>query len=246
MTEAADSGTIGSRIRSEIEARIRSGEWGPGFRIPVEHELTETYGCSRATVSKAMGSLVSAGLIERRKRAGSFVAQPPVHAALLEIPDIATVLAARGGYRFRLLAREFAPSRLCRDIADADQVGSPGLVIEGLHLSGAEPFAHELRIIGLSEAPGADEVDFSVEAPGSWLLKQVPWSEARHRVSAVNPSGAVAAALELSPSTACLQVERSTWRNGRAVTAVVQTFPGDRYDLAGEFTPPAVSLARSV
>ena len=47
--------------------RILSGEWPPGHRIPFEHELTARYGCSRMTVSKALGELVEAGLIERRR-----------------------------------------------------------------------------------------------------------------------------------------------------------------------------------
>ena len=64
----------GSAPRSR--ARILSGEWPPGHRIPFEHELTARYRCSRMTVSKALGDLVAAGLIERRRRAGSFVRRP--------------------------------------------------------------------------------------------------------------------------------------------------------------------------
>ncbi len=78
--------TIEARIRQAIEDRIRSGDWKPGHRIPFEHELVVTWGCSRATVSKALGGLARAGLIERRRKAGSFVAHPQVHSAVLEVP----------------------------------------------------------------------------------------------------------------------------------------------------------------
>ena len=64
------------RILAEVEARILSGEWPPGHRIPFEHELTARYGCSRMTVSKALTQLAGAGLIERRRKAGSFVTRP--------------------------------------------------------------------------------------------------------------------------------------------------------------------------
>ena len=50
-----------------------SGEWAPGHRIPFEHELATEYGCSRMTVNKALSQLARAGLIERRRRSGSFV-----------------------------------------------------------------------------------------------------------------------------------------------------------------------------
>ena len=96
------------RIREDIEARIRSGEWRPGTRIPIEQELAARYGCARATVSKALGELAAAGLVERRRKAGSFVAQPAVHSAVMTIPDLAELIAARGeSYRWE--ARAIAP-----------------------------------------------------------------------------------------------------------------------------------------
>ena len=60
------TGPLHQRIRSDIEARIRSGEWTPGHRAPTEAELMAAYDCSRMTVNKAMIALVEAGLIVRR------------------------------------------------------------------------------------------------------------------------------------------------------------------------------------
>ena len=102
--------TVEARIRRDIEARIHSGEWRPGHRIPFEHELVATYGCARATVSKALGGLAKDGLIERRRKAGSFVAHPQVHSAVLEVPDLAQVIAARGEGRD---VQEEGKCRLC-------------------------------------------------------------------------------------------------------------------------------------
>ena len=58
--------TVEARIRGDIEARIHSGEWKPGYRIPFEHELVTMYGCSRATVSKALGGLAKDGLVNAK------------------------------------------------------------------------------------------------------------------------------------------------------------------------------------
>jgi len=41
------------RIRTDIEAKILSGAWGPGFRLPFEHELMTEYGCARMTVNRS-------------------------------------------------------------------------------------------------------------------------------------------------------------------------------------------------
>ena len=84
------------RIYADLEGRILSGELSPGARIPFEHELTAQYGCSRATVSKALSELAGRGLVTRRRRAGSFVAQPKAHAAFLAIPDLRAEVMERG------------------------------------------------------------------------------------------------------------------------------------------------------
>lgn len=224
------SRTLDARIRADLEGRIRSGEWPPGHRIPFEHELVARFGCSRATVNKAVSALVAAGLIERRKRAGSFVAQPRLHGAMLEIPDIAQVLQVRGErYRFEL---------------DRRDVAGGWLILGGVHVGGNRPFAYEERKISLEQVPEAETVDFSAQAPGSWLLRHVAWSEAQHRVLAVTAPGSIARRLGLTTRTACLRMERSTWVGAALVTIVVQTFPGDRYDLTGRFSAPAKAAAQ--
>src|SRR5580693_8839689 len=103
--EAAPA-SLHRRILADIEARILSGEWPPGHRIPFEHELTTQYGCSRMTVSKVLTQLARAGLIARRRRAGTFVTRPHSQAAVLEIHDIKAEAAALGrAYRFEIAAR---------------------------------------------------------------------------------------------------------------------------------------------
>ena len=80
------------RILADISERILSGAWAPRHRIPFEHELVVDYGCARATVSKALTALSRAGLIERRRRAGSFVAHPHIQSPVLDVPDIGQVI----------------------------------------------------------------------------------------------------------------------------------------------------------
>ncbi|MBS0504013.1 MAG: UTRA domain-containing protein [Proteobacteria bacterium] len=226
--------TLEARIRADLEQRIRSGELKPGDRIPFEHELVARYGCARATVSKALGGLVRAGLIERRRKAGSFVARPHSEAAVLDIPDIAAAVEQRGGgYRFEMIARTV-------ETAAGDPVFADGarlLRLEGVHHALDGPFAHEERRIALATVPEAESADFTATAPGLWLIDHVPWSEAEHRISAVPAAGAVASSLNLVRGTPCLRLDRATWRNGEPVTRVRQTFPGDRYDLVARFGP---------
>lgn len=234
------TGPLHQRIRADIEARIRSGEWEPGHRVPFETELMTQYGCARMTVSKAMAALVEAGLIVRRKRAGSFVARPKVHAPVLNIPDIQSEIVARGeAYAFRLLARTVRPAD--RDNAEEVELAAGGKLLEldGVHDAGGRPFALERRLVSLKAAPEIEAADFAEHPPGAWLLEHVAWTEAESRIGAINADAEDARLLALDEGAACLVVDRRTWREGQHVTRVRQIFPGEAYDLVARFGPGA-------
>jgi GntR family transcriptional regulator, histidine utilization repressor len=235
---AAESATLHRRIRSDIERRILTGEWRPGDRIPVEHELMAKYQCARMTVNKAIASLADAGLIVRRRRAGSFVAQPRIQSVVLEIPDIQAEITARGEqYALRLLAR-----RRRKPIGNRPEektLAGRGdlLALRCLHLANGRPFALEERLISLASVPEAQHVDFTAESPGKWLLGHVPWTQAEHRITAVNADRDTAQTLDIEPRAACLALERRTWRAAEHITHVRQIFPGTHYDLIARFAP---------
>jgi len=66
------TGLIDSAV-AQLRARIRSGEWPVGTRIPPEPALAELLGVGRNTVREAVQSLVHAGLVERRQGSGTYV-----------------------------------------------------------------------------------------------------------------------------------------------------------------------------
>lgn len=236
--QPGDTQSLHERIVGDIGGRILSGEWPPGRRIPFEHELTVEYGCSRMTVNKALSQLAKAGLIERRRRSGSFVRMPKSQAAVLEITDIrAEVQALNLPYRYELV------SRTVRKASAADRArlgiasGTKVLALSCRHFAGAKPFCVEDRLISLATVPEAAEESFAESPPGPWLIGRVPWSGAEHRIRAANADDGVAAALDVEPGTACLVVERQTWSADQPVTQVVITYPGDSHMLVARFAP---------
>ena len=70
-------------IKRAVITRISERVWRPGELIPGEQELAREFGCARATVSKAMRELADAGLLERRRKAGTRIALNPVRKATL-------------------------------------------------------------------------------------------------------------------------------------------------------------------
>ncbi|MDX6748196.1 histidine utilization repressor [Geminicoccaceae bacterium 1502E] len=230
--------SLHQRILGDIRERILSGEWPPGHRIPFEHELAASYACSRMTVNKALSQLAASGLIERRRKSGSFVRRPASQSAVLEIRDIGEEVRDLGlAYRFEITAR----ARRKAAIADRERLdlAAPGpvLVLTCQHFAGARPFCLEERLINLAAVPEAAEADFLEEAPGPWLLHRVPWSSAEHRITAAAAEGPAAQALRLAPGTPCIVVERRTWSAEQTVTHVRLTYPGDTHALVARFGP---------
>jgi GntR family histidine utilization transcriptional repressor len=230
--------SIHQRIFNDIEAKILSGDWRPGDRIPIEHELVETYQCSRMTVSKALAVLVERGLIVRRRKTGSFVASPQIDRTVMDIQDISTEAALAGfEHRYEILTRTIERIGTTEAARLREPVGAEVLRIQCLHIVDGKPTAIERRIVMLDAVPLARDESFAAVPPAKWLLSQVPWSKARHVIRAVSADAATARILEVERGEACLSLVRQTWQNDRTVTYVEITHPGDRFQFAGVFHP---------
>ena len=226
------------RILSDIRGRILSGEWPPGHRIPFEHELSAEYHCSRMTVNKAMSELARSGLIERRRRSGSFVRRPQSQAAILEIHDIRTEVEALGlPYRYELASRK---QRLAADDEDGFPAGTGLVELVCRHFAGAAPFCLEERAISLAAVPEAADEKFETAVPGPWLLSRVPWNAAEHTIRAVAADEHVAKMLDVPRHSPCLVVKRRTWGgDDMPVTDVRLTYAGETHSLMARFAPQA-------
>ena len=234
--QPADKPTLYKQIRLDIERQILTGEWPPGHRIPFEHELMVRYGCSRMTVNKALSELAQADLIERRRRAGTFVRRPKFLSAVLQITDIRAEITALGrSYGYELIQC----SRRVANAADRARLGvrktGKVIAIACRHSADSVPFAIEDRLIDLDAVPEAATADFAIEPPGSWLLHHVPWTEAEHAISAIVADEPAAAALDIAIGAPCLVIERHTWRSARPLTAVRLLYPGESHKLVARF-----------
>ena len=237
--------SLHERILTEIEQNILSGHWPPGYRIPAEVELTEQYQCSRMTVNKVLTQLARAGLIERRRKAGSFVIRPAQGgSAVLEIRDIRNeVLATGKAYRTELLHRQ--RRRSIRADMDALQLQRPQSVLYliSMHYADSKPFCLEDRLINLQAVPAAAQESFTEEPPGSWLYQHVPWSSAEHRIRAEAASEENATRLAIAPGFPCLVIDRRTWTGQLPITFVRLTYPADLYELDAHFSPSTIAPA---
>lgn len=61
------------QLKRQLMDEITSGIYGPGDRIPTEHELCEQHSISRTPARKALAELADEGVIVRVRRRGTFV-----------------------------------------------------------------------------------------------------------------------------------------------------------------------------
>lgn len=99
------------RLYNHILEEIRSGRLRSGDRVPSEKELAEQFGVSRITSKRALQMLEQAGLIERIRGKGSFVAG--------ELPELDKLASLNGERPSRRLER--AASCIAFVLPDASQ-----------------------------------------------------------------------------------------------------------------------------
>ena len=67
--------TPSEQVAAIVRARIESGEYAPGSRLPSNTTLSQELGVANRTVRKALAPLVDEGLIETVAGWGTFVAR---------------------------------------------------------------------------------------------------------------------------------------------------------------------------
>jgi GntR family transcriptional regulator len=66
------------QIAEKLIARIESGDFSPGEKLPPERYLSEQFGINRMTLRRALKVLESQGLIVRKHGVGTFIAEPKI------------------------------------------------------------------------------------------------------------------------------------------------------------------------
>ncbi len=216
-------------IRAEVLRRIRVRDWPPGALIPGEEALSAEFGVARATVNRALRDLVEAGVLERRKRAGTRVAELPVRRARLEIPVIRLDVLGRGlPYDFKLLADRIAPAPVPVTARLGLPEGQPMRYLETLHLAGGRPFVLETRWLNPAVLPSPPP-DFAAISTNEWLVTHVSLVSGDIAFTAEPASAREAEVMGVAVGTALLVAERTTHGTGGPVTLVrLAHAPGHR------------------
>lgn len=219
-------------VRAEVLRRIRARDWPPGALIPGEEALATEFGVARATVNRALTALAEAGVVERKKRAGTRVSELPVRRARLEIPVIRLDVLSRGlAYGFKLLADRMVPA----PVPVAARLGlpehAPMRYLETLHLAGGRPFVLESRWLNPAVLAG-EQPDFSAVSANEWLVTHVSLVSGDIAFTAEAAAPREAEVMGVASGTPLLVAERTTYGTSGPVTLVrLAHAPGHRVQM---------------
>ncbi|MBC2932858.1 GntR family transcriptional regulator [Nocardioides sp. zg-1228] len=217
---------------SDVLADLATRELGPDTAIPSERELMATYDVSRATVRRAIESLVAGGLLRRIQGKGTFVAAPRVESHL-HLASFSEDMRRRGlvpSTRLMLVDEERPPG----DVVGSLQLGERGTAwrIDRVRLADGRPMAIEQGWYPTDLLPGLDTADltgslYTLFAERYGLVidnaEQTVWGE--------SAEGATARRLEAPVHTPLLVFRRVSSAAGRPVEHVVSRYRGDHYQV---------------
>ena len=224
------SGSDYREIQRELLDRIQSRQWPAGALLPNETALAREFGCARATIGKALGEIAKAGLIQRKRKAGTTVSINPVRRAVMEIPVIRQEVENRGQtYRHLVLDKEMTaapdPLRARMTLPDQAQV----LHIRTLHLADNMPYIHEDRWINPAPLPALATAPFETISANEWLVANAPLSGGDIVFSAEGATPKDAQALDVAQNAPLFIVERLTHYEETTITfARLAYIPGFR------------------
>jgi GntR family histidine utilization transcriptional repressor len=215
-------------IQAELIRRIVERIWLPGELVPKEVELALEFGCARATVNRAMREMATAGLLNRKRKAGTRVAVNPVRKATLDISVIRPDVEGRGAnYRHMLLERKISRPPLIIANKLSLAMDSKLLQLRALHFADDQPFMLENRWVNPAAFPDILDADFSDISANEWLVQNAPFTTGDISFSALNASQQEAEILCVAKGSAMFVVERTTWLGSLPITSVQMAYaPG--------------------
>ena len=195
------------QLIEKLRKLLRGHQFAPGARFLTEREIAERFETSRPTANKALSSLVSAGLLEIRQGAGTFVRESVLDydlQRLVSFTDKAKAAGREPGTKVITLEKVSAP-----EIATAMHLkpDEPLWLLERVRLADGEPVIFERRHVVASLCPRLTKTEAKGSLYAFWTQKcGLSIAGASEVIRAVNANKAQASHLGIREGAACLQV----------------------------------------
>jgi GntR family transcriptional regulator len=215
----SENDTFHQRLIEKLRALIRSEDFTPGSQFLTERQVATRFKTSRPTANKALSSLVSAGLLEVRRGAGTFVRESVLDYDLERLVSFTDKARAAGKkpstelIEYRKLTTADAPPAVAQSLKTA--ADEPLIYMERLRLADGKPVIYERRHVVASWCPKISRRDGKGSLYTCWTEKYgLTISGAEEIIHAVNATKAQAARLQIPVGTACFQITATGFTAG--------------------------------
>lgn len=224
------------QLHRHIAAAIASGALEAESQLPPERDLAELAQVSRVTVRQAVAQLVTDGLLEQRRGAGTFVRPQPqkMEQSLSALLSFTEYMRARGKTSTSRIIRRglFLPTpdeQMALGLASAQRVAR----VDRIRSADGVAIAVEFSSLPQDILPDPEAVQTSLydvlRAGGCAPTRAV------QRINAVNIAAEEAGLLNLVEGTAVLRVDRTAYLpSGRPIEFTRGLYRSDIYDFVAE------------
>lgn len=168
---------------------------------------------------------------------GIFVAEAKTHTSLLEVPNIAEEIAARGHrHSSKILELKARAASEEEAAARGNQPGQRLFYWQIVHYQNDMVVQVEDRCVNPLIAPDYRQQDFNRVIPYGYLTQAAPLTAGEHIIEAVVPTRRERELLQLEDNEPGLLIRHRTWSGNTVVTSARLLYPGRRYQLFGRFT----------
>ena len=239
--------SLHQQLVEKLRRLLRGRSFAAGARFLTEREIAERYHTSRPTANKALSSLVSAGLLEIRQGAGTFVREGVLDYDLQRLVSFTEKAMAAGrkpGSKVIRLEKSTLPEMALTMNLKPEE---PLWLLERVRLADDQPVIFERRHIVAALCPGLTKTAAKGSLYAFWTQQcRLSIAGATEVIRAVSASKVQAAHLDLRAGAACLQVTATGFlTDGRALWHEETLYRSDVYEFRnqlGGLTPPKPAM----
>lgn len=224
-----------AQVANDLLQRIAAGEYPVGCLLPKEVELSARYGISRHTMREALRRLLEAGVVSRRRRAGTEVlAATPVSSYRQPINSVGDLLQYGEATRVGVHRRERIKCNSSLAKLLGCERGREWLCVETIRTrpNDSRPICHTTMYLN-TELEGIDAHIADLAGPISAMIETdygVRITRIEQSMQAVALRGAGARRLKVDPGSPALQAVRRYYdASDRLVELAIALHPGERF-----------------
>lgn len=219
------------QVTEALRARILTRTPQDPLRLPTEAQLAAEFGVAVSTVRQALTTLEAEGLVTRRRRHGTFIADDaPAHPPIHVLGTLDTILSQQAGDDVEVMRREevATPAVLAGHFPGTTAL----FVYERLRRHQGEPLSHAENHLLPEHARHIEKADLR-GAPMTKLLRdraKVPIARIDNTLEACPAPPALAPLLQIPLASPILRSTNLTYdADGRVVDAAVIHYRADRF-----------------